>query len=106
MEYSTNTHYSRNELPNITAWWQTHKQYDINEYEDYVEIVEREDHGAPIIIEECKGYLIETDWVVTKIQEISLTDPEEAETLKTKYSEILQKRKEARQTINALEEYL
>ncbi len=106
MDYKTNTHYPLSELENIGIWWQTHKQYDVNEYEDYCEIVERADHGAPSIIAECKSYLSETDYIIPKIQEAMILDPEEAENIKTEYAEILQKRKEARQKINELEELI
>ena len=106
MDYKTNTRYTYEDLPGIAEWWESHKQYDVNQYADYVEIVEREDHGAPSIIAEYKGYLKETDYIISKIQEATLLDPEEAEALKVQYADILQKRKEARETINELEKYL
>lgn len=59
MEYKINTHYPITELENISEWWKTHRDYDINEhieprqydekdnlllrtYDDYVEIVPRD----------------------------------------------------------------
>lgn len=41
MEYRTGTVYKRDELESISEWWNEHKEYDINEYEDYVEIALR-----------------------------------------------------------------
>ena len=41
--YEINIQYPTSELENITKWWQTHRQYDINEHEDYIEIVKRTD---------------------------------------------------------------
>lgn len=46
------------------------------------------------------SYLLSTDWVVTKISEAVLLG-EDVEFLKTKYATQLQKRKEARDAINA-----
>lgn len=106
MEYKINKHYAKEELDNICNWWQNHKEFDIIEHDDYIEIVEREDHGAISIIGDLKNYLLETDYIIPKIQEAMLLDPEEAENLKTKYAETLQKRQEARQKIKELEQYL
>lgn len=50
-------------------------------------------------IAESKEYLSSTDWVVVKISEASATS--DASALITKYSDILAKRAEARDTINA-----
>lgn len=43
MNYNLNTKYPKTELESISKWWQVHRDYDINEYEDYVEIVKRLD---------------------------------------------------------------
>lgn len=60
MEYKINTHYPITELENISEWWKTHREYDINEhieprqydengnlllrtYNDYIEIVPRDE---------------------------------------------------------------
>lgn len=40
--YKTGIHYTKDQLESIRKWWQTHRQYDINEYDDYIEIVERD----------------------------------------------------------------
>ncbi|BDD10852.1 hypothetical protein FUAX_40680 (plasmid) [Fulvitalea axinellae] len=48
---------------------------------------------------ECQEYLKETDWVVTKCLELGLT-------IQGNYPEIAQKRIEARETINHIEESL
>ena len=50
-------------------------------------------------IAESKEYLSSTDWVVVKISEVSATG--DASALISKYSDILAKRAEARDTINA-----
>lgn len=106
MEYELNKRYPKTELLAIGEWWQTHKYCDIHVNEDYIEITERADHGAPSIISDCKNYLLETDYVITKIQETSLIHPEEIENLKSHYAEIIRKRQEARQKIRELEQYL
>lgn len=54
-------------------------------------------------IEELKQYLNETDYVITKLNELKLEDEDEYEKAKTEYAEILTKRKEARKKINELE---
>ncbi len=41
MDYQENVQYPKSELDNIAQWWQTHQEYDVNEYEDYVEIVKQ-----------------------------------------------------------------
>lgn len=43
MNYEINKHYPFSELENIAEWWKDHREYDINEYEDYVEIIRRSD---------------------------------------------------------------
>ena len=43
MAYEVNKKYPKSELDNISEWWQDNRQYDINEHEDYVEIVKRAD---------------------------------------------------------------
>lgn len=43
MQYVTGKRYPFSERDNIIEWWQTNKQYDINEYVDYIEIVKRDD---------------------------------------------------------------
>ncbi len=42
MDYKINTHYPITELDNISEWWKTNRMYDINEYDDHIEIVERD----------------------------------------------------------------
>lgn len=42
MDYKINTHYPITELDNISEWWKTNRMYDINEYNDHIEIVERD----------------------------------------------------------------
>lgn len=55
-------------------------------------------------IQECQAYLDETDYVITKLNELKLEDEDEYETEKTKYAEVLTKRKECRKKINELQE--
>ena len=50
-----------------------------------------------------KQYLSDTDYVISKLNELKLEDEAEYEAEKAKYSEILNKRKEARARINELE---
>lgn len=56
-----------------------------------------------IELNELKTYLSETDYVITKLNEAKIEDEELFNQLKTNYSEILEKRKEARARINELE---
>ena len=104
MEYKTNTHYPLSELNNINDWWQDHKEYDINEYQDYCEIVERADNGAPTIIRELKSYLNSTDYIIAKLQEAFITDQNEYQQLLNEYADVIEKRKQARARINELEQ--
>ena len=50
-----------------------------------------------------KQYLSDTDYVITKLNEAKIEDEELFNSLKTEYSDILAKRKEARARINELE---
>ena len=43
MNYQENIKYPKEELEEICNWWQDHRDYDVNEYEDYIEIVKRTD---------------------------------------------------------------
>lgn len=54
-------------------------------------------------IKKLKRYLSDTDYVITKLNEAKIEDDELFNSLKTKYSDILAKRKEARVRINELE---
>lgn len=54
-------------------------------------------------INELKRYLSDTDYVITKLNEAKIEDDELFNSLKTEYSNILAKRKEARVRINELE---
>lgn len=54
-------------------------------------------------IADLKNYLDNTDYVIAKLNEAKIEDEELFNQLKTKYSEILEKRKEARARINELE---
>ena len=54
-------------------------------------------------IKKLKRYLNDTDYVITKLNEAKIEDEELFNSLKTKYSDILTKRKEARVRINELE---
>ena len=54
-------------------------------------------------IKKLKKYLNDTDYVITKLNEAKIEDEDLFNSLKTKYSDILTKRKEARARINELE---
>ena len=54
-------------------------------------------------IKKLKRYLNDTDYVITKLNEAKIEDDELFNSLKTEYSKILAKRKEARARINELE---
>ena len=54
-------------------------------------------------IKKLKRYLNDTDYVITKLNEAKIEDEELFNSLKTEYSDILTKRKEARVRINELE---
>ena len=54
-------------------------------------------------IKKLKRYLNDTDYVITKLNEAKIEDEELFNLLKTEYSDILTKRKEARVRINELE---
>ena len=54
-------------------------------------------------IKKLKRYLNDTDYVITKLNEAKIEDDELFNSLKTEYSDILAKRKEARARINELE---
>lgn len=54
-------------------------------------------------IDSLKQYLTETDYVITKLNEAKIEDEELFNSLKTEYSDILAKRKEARAKINELQ---
>jgi len=51
-------------------------------------------------IKKLKRYLTETDYVITKLNELKLVDPTNYEVELTRYQDILNKRKEARIKIN------
>ena len=54
-------------------------------------------------IKKLKRYLNDTDYVITKLNEAKIEDENLFNSLKTEYSDILTKRKEARVRINELE---
>ena len=54
-------------------------------------------------IKKLKRYLSDTDYIITKLNEAKIEDEDLFNSLKTEYSDILAKRKEARVRINELE---
>lgn len=54
-------------------------------------------------IKKLKRYLSDTDYIITKLNEAKIEDENLFNSLKTEYSDILAKRKEARVRINELE---
>lgn len=69
--------------------------------EDYLSRKKQWDNQNEIL--ELKRYLSDTDYVISKLNELKLEDEEEYEAAKAEYSETLKKRKEARARINELE---
>lgn len=59
-----------------------------------------------IEVSELKNYLSKTDYIITKLNEAKVEDDALFEELKIKYANELQKRKEARERIKALEQEL
>ena len=59
-----------------------------------------------IEVSELKNYLSETDYIITKLNEAKIEDDALFEELKTKYADIITKRKEARERIKELEQEL
>lgn len=57
-------------------------------------------------IEKYQQYLIDTDYIITKLNEARLEDDAEFEAMKAQYSEQLTKRKEARSKINNLQKQI
>ena len=57
-------------------------------------------------VSDLKNYLAETDYIVTKLNEAKIEDENEFRILKIKYSDVIAKRKEARERIKALEQEL
>lgn len=67
---------------------------ETQKYKDFVKYNE---------INEYKQYLIQTDYIISKLNEAKLEDETLFNSLKEEYAEILTKRKEARAKINELE---
>ena len=57
-------------------------------------------------VTDLKNYLSETDYIITKLNEAKIEDDSLFEELKTKYADVITKRKEARERIKALEQEL
>ena len=73
---------------------------------DDEQVINTEEYKAEFKANEIatlKQYLSDTDYVISKLNELKLEDEAEYEAEKAKYSEILKKRKEARARINELE---
>lgn len=107
MEYEINKKYPKSELDSISKWWETHRQYDINEEDDGIIITDRNSSLYKVErIEELKKYLSSTDYIVIKLYEAYMNNEEEYLELKNKYASIIQERVKARQEINTLENNL
>ena len=70
---------------------------ETQETQEYKDFIKRNE------INECKQYLAQTDYVISKLNEAKIEDETLFESLKVKYADILNKRKEARAKINELE---
>lgn len=74
--------------------------------EDDPDVVGTDGYRAKIKGDEIaslKRYLSDTDYVISKLNELKLEDEDEYETAKEEYADVLRKRKEARARINELE---
>ena len=70
---------------------------ETQETQEYKDFIKRNE------INEYKQYLAQTDYVISKLNEAKIEDETLFESLKVKYADILNKRKEARAKINELE---
>ena len=70
---------------------------ETQETQEYKDFIKRNE------INEYKQYLAQTDYVISKLNEAKIEDETLFESLKIKYADILNKRKEARAKINELE---
>lgn len=73
---------------------------------DDEQVVNTEEYKAEVKANEIatlKQYLSDTDYVISKLNELKLEDEAEYEAERAKYSDVLKKRKEARARINELE---
>ena len=73
---------------------------------DDLEVINSDEYKSMLKEQEItflKQYLSDTDYVITKLNEAKIEDEELFNSLKTEYSDILAKRKEARAKINELE---
>lgn len=89
------------EIPNGNAWFlgSDNKSVYLSQW-----VEEEPPKSIEVQIEELGEFLSDTDYVVTKLNELRLEDDETYETEKKRYSEILKKRKEARVKIRELED--
>ena len=74
--------------------------------DDDPDIINTEEYKAEVKANEIatlKQYLSDTDYVISKLNELKLEDEAEYEAEKIKYADILKKRKEARVKINELQ---
>ena len=74
--------------------------------EDDPDVINTEEYKAEVKANEIatlKLYLSDTDYVISKLNELKLEDEAEYEAEKIKYADILKKRKEARVKINELQ---
>ena len=70
------------------------------------EIINTDEYKRESITNEINSYqtyLSETDYVISKLNELKLEDEDEYETEKANYADVLAKRKEARKKINELQ---
>lgn len=73
---------------------------------DDEQVINTEEYKAEVKANEIatlKQYLSDTDYVISKLNELKLKDEAEYEAERAKYSDVLKKRKEARVRINELE---
>lgn len=64
MEYEANKHYPFSELPSIAQWWQTHREYDINEIREPREYIKKPITETVVETDEETGEEISKEVVV------------------------------------------
>lgn len=70
--------------------------------EEIINSAEYKKYSLNAQLMQYKAYLSDTDYVISKLNELKLEDEEEYETEKANYADVLAKRKEARKKINEI----
>lgn len=91
-------------IPFAKAYFYRDGKLTLEDDEEVMKTNEYKMQNANEQIEEYKRYLVNTDYIITKLNEARLEDDAEFEAMKAQYSEQLSKRKEARSKINELQQ--